>query len=281
MISTHNVWSAARLRLELGSLEATPRRTLCCMNRLHRGRLVFHLACLLAAAICCGGLLHAQDEDGGMSHDSRGNEYLESLMLSAEWTRPLLTGGTFTTLNARPIRRDSAGRIYQERWLMEPKNANMKSTMTTIQIEDPVAGVFYQCLVRPRVCELRDLGSPSLRTVDPSQAKSGKLANGRGFRTHEDKGLDTVAGMPVHAYRDTTLVNAGTLGNDSPMTYVRDVKYSPQLGFNLTSVLQAPAIGEQHFTVTEITTSEPEARFFQPPEGYRIVDRRSSGAQQR
>ena len=113
----------------------------------------------------------------------------------------------------------------------------------------------------------------------PAMTTSGPLRGGRGYRTHEDKGLDTVAGLPVHAYRDTTVMNAGVLGNDSPMTYVRDVRYSPELGFNLTSVLQNPAVGEQRFRVTEITTSEPEPHFFQPPEGYRIIDKRTKDAE--
>ncbi len=91
---------------------------------------------------------------------------------------------------------------------------------------------------------------------------------------------DTVAGLPVHAYRDTIVMNAGTADNDSPVTYVRDVRYSPDLGFNLQSVLQSPTVGEQRFHVTEITTTEPEPRFFQPPEGYRVVDMREQDAQQ-
>ena len=251
-------------------------------------RPLLRLACVLAAAFCLGTALHAQDEDGGVSYDSRGNVLLESiyvpelpnapfsLVLSAEWTRPLMTGGSFTIVNARPIRRDSQGRIYQERWLMTPKNTNIKSTISVIQIEDPVAGLFYECRPRERFCEVHGLGPRSLRTIDPARLKSGKLADSRGFRTHEDHGLDTVAGLTAHAYRDTIVVNAGTLGNDTAMTYVREVRYSPELGFNLASVLQAPAVGEQRFTVTEITTSEPEAHYFQPPEGYRMIDKRSS-----
>ena len=246
------------------------------------------VSCLLMAILCCGGVLRAQDGDGGVSHDSRGNILLESiyvpelpnapfsLVLSAEWTRPLMTGGTFTIVNTRPIRRDSAGRIYQERWLMVPKNTNVKPTLSVIQIEDPVVGVFYQCNPRQKFCELSDLGPRSVRSLDPSHMKSGKLRSGRGYLTHEDKGLDTVAGMPVHAYRDTTVINAGALGNDSPMTYIRDVRYSSELGFNLASLLQAPDVGEQRFAVTEITNTEPEAHFFKPPEGYRIVDKRQT-----
>ena len=42
-----------------------------------------------------------------------------------------------------------------------------------------------------------------------------------------------------------------------------------ELGFNLSSLLEAPQIGRQAFTVTEITTSEPDLSFFQPPQGYK------------
>lgn len=241
------------------------------------------------ALLCCA-TVYAQD-DGGVSYDARGNQLLESiyvptlanapfsLVLAAEWTRPLLTGGTFTITNQRPIKRDTAGRIYQERRLMEPKGSGRTSPLSWIQLEDPVAGVYYECNPHRKVCEEHALPPEPAPRVTPSQTTSGPLRNGRGYRTHEDKGTDTVAGLPVHAYRDTTVMNAGTMGNDSPMTYVRDVRYSNELGFNLASVLQSPGVGEQRFRVTEITTSEPEPRFFQPPEGYRIVDQRESDAQ--
>ena len=229
--------------------------------------------------------LHAQDDsDGGVSHDRRGNVLLESvyvphiagapfsLLLSAEWTRPMMTGGSFTIVNQRPIRRDSAGRLYQERWLMVPKGSNVRSTMSFIQITDPVKGLYYECSPRTHVCEVHHWNAPSMRVYDPAGLKSGKLSNGKGVQTHEDRGLDNVGGVPVHAYRDTTVLNTGTLGNDSPMTYTREVRFSPDLGFNLTSVLQSPLVGEQRFAALEITRSEPEAHWFQPPEGYRLVD---------
>ena len=254
---------------------------------------VLRVAALLSVAVAGSISLHAQDDsDGGVSHDRRGNILLESvyvpdipnapfsLMLSAEWTRPMMTGGSFTIVNSRPIRRDSVGRIYQERWLMVPKGSNVKPTMSFIQISDPVGHFYYECSPRTRVCEQHLWTTPSLRINDPAVATSGKLSNGKGFRTHEDKGLDTVAGVPVHAYRDTTVLNTGTLGNDSPMQYTRNVRFSRELGFNLTSVLQSPLVGEQRFTVTEITTSEPEPRWFQPPEGYRVADMRKADAEQ-
>jgi hypothetical protein len=78
--------------------------------------------------------------------------------------------------------------------------------------------------------------------------------------------------MPAHSYRDTTTLNAGVLGNDAPMATIREFSYSSELGFNLASSLDAPQVGHQIFTVTELNTSEPDAKYFEPPAGYRIVD---------
>jgi hypothetical protein len=66
---------------------------------------------------------------------------------------------------------------------------------------------------------------------------------------------------------------------------VRQYRFCAELGFNLSSVVEAPQIGRQIFTVTEITTTEitttePDPSFFQPPQGYKVVDhRKGSGVQ--
>ena len=90
-------------------------------------------------------------EDGGVS------EMMESIVVSAkpqapftllletEWVRALADGGTITLVNKRRIARDSEGRIYQERWFLVPKNGNIESEMTTIQVSDPRAHTLYNC----------------------------------------------------------------------------------------------------------------------------------------
>jgi hypothetical protein len=44
--------------------------------------------------------------------------------LVTEWTRPMADGGNYTLTNRRRIARDSAGRIYEERWLLVPKGSD-------------------------------------------------------------------------------------------------------------------------------------------------------------
>lgn len=69
----------------------------------------------------------AQPQPVGV-HDGGTRQVLESifvppmdkapfqLTLATEWTRPLGRDGSYTLANRRRIMRDSAGRIYQERW---------------------------------------------------------------------------------------------------------------------------------------------------------------------
>jgi len=225
-------------------------------------------------------------DEGGVSFDGGGHEILESifvpyianapfsLTLAAEWVRPLPNGGTFTTVNSRPIKRDSVGRIYQERWLMTPKGSNVRSRMSWIQISDPVAKTLYQCNAFTKVCDLVKLGDNVNLRFDPTRFKSAPLKDGKGQRVHEDLGPTFFAGVPVHEYRDTLTLEPGAMGNDMPMTTTRHFRFSKELGFNLSSELEAPQIGKQIFTVTEISTVEPDASWFKPPQGYTVVDRR-------
>jgi len=227
-------------------------------------------------------------DDGGVGFDGGGQEVLESifvpyiahapfsLTLAAEWSRPLSNGGTFTVINSRPIKRDGAGRIYQERWLMSPKGSNIPSRMSWIQIADPVAHTLYQCNARQKVCELVTLGDSVTARFDPARFKTAPLKDDKGTRTHEDLGAQFFVGLPVHEYRDTMTLKTGVLGNDMPMSTVRQYRFCAELGFNLSSLLEAPQIGRQTFTVTEITTSEPDPSFFQPPQGYKVLDHRKS-----
>ena len=212
---------------------------------LYKRLFVFAVA---VALMTCEHVVCAQTPDeGGVTFDGGGQEVLQSifvpfmanapfsLTVTAEWSRPFANGGTFTTDNSRPIKRDSAGRIYQERWLMSPKGSNIPSRMSWIQIADPVAHTFYECEPRQKVCELRALRDSVTARFDPARLKSGTLKDAKGddkgTRTHEDLGEGSFAGMRVHEYRDTTTLNAGVMGNDLPMSTVRQYRFCAELGF--------------------------------------------------
>jgi hypothetical protein len=198
-----------------------------------------------------------------------------NLMLAAEWSHPLATGGTFTLANERRIARDSKGRIYQERWLLVPKGGDIKSEMNVFQLTDPERHTWYNCWTRKKVCDLFKYSDTTQATYQPRIGRSGPLPDGRGFTQADDLGEGSLAGLETHGYRETVTFNPGTMGNDQPMIATREFWFSPQLAINLSSIVDNPQTGKQVFTVKDLSTSEPDPSLFAVPADYRVVDRRN------
>jgi hypothetical protein len=191
-----------------------------------------------------------------------------------EWARPLAGGGTETVVNERKVARDRDGRLYEERWLLVPKNGNIKSEMNVIQIYDPNQHTGYDCFLMGRrhgKCELKDyFPSPHADSV----VKTGPLPRNTGYRTHEDLGIREIEGIETVGARDTTVVNPGVMGNDQPLTFMREYWHSQKLGINLISIVGDPRIGRQTFTLTEVTVTEVDPQYYQVPDGFVIEDQR-------
>lgn len=249
----------------------------------------FRVAALLASTsllACNYNLLGQNATEVYRTSDGGTREVLESifippianapfsLTLETEWSRPLNGGGSYTLVNRRHIMRDSAGRIYQERWILVPKDGKIKSTMNWIQIADPEKHVYYNCGVENKVCSPRPYGDSTTKTYQPQIGTTGPLPDDAGTQKHEDLGNGNTAGVMTVGYRDTRTINPGVFGNDQPMITTREFWYAPKLGFNMLSTLDSPQTGKQVFTVTEITTDEPDPQFFSIPDGYTVVDTR-------
>jgi hypothetical protein len=197
-----------------------------------------------------------------------------SLTLETEWARPMGGGGTYTLANKRRIMRDSTGRIYQERWMLVPKNGKMESVMDFIQISDPANHTLYNCQIDIKRCFLIPYTGSVTTTYQPAIHPSAALADNAGYQQHEDLGHNNVSGIDAVGYREVTTLNPGVYGNDQPMITTREFWYSPQLGINLLSKLDSPQSGKQTFTARELSTTEPEAHFFALPEGFTVQDQR-------
>lgn len=219
-------------------------------------------------------------EDGGMS------SILQSIVipstpdapfyatLDTEWARPLAGGGSFTYENERHVARDSKGRIYEERWYLVPKNGKYKSTMYFIQVVDPTAHDAYWCRVRTKTCDIRPYYPIPNVEFGTAANENGVVRGGQGFATKEDLGKQTIAGIDTIGIRETTTINPWVAGNDRPMNIVHEYWHSAALNINLLSTVADPRLGTESFTITAISTSEPEAQLFQPPAGYKIIDTR-------
>ena len=222
----------------------------------------------------------AQPQDGGT------REVLESIaipslpnapftaMLDTEWTRPMADGGNYTLTNRRRIARDSAGRIYEERWLLVPKGGDIKSSMNFIQIADPINHTLYTCSIFHRSCDLSTHHPPASAAFEDDPPQRPGLSRD-GSYTIESLGTKSLLSIDTVGTRRTTTIPQGTVGNDRPIQIVLEFWHSPRLGFNLESLRSDPRLGTQKFTITELDPVDPDPLLFAVPEGYQVVDQQA------
>ena len=151
-----------------------------------------------------------QTQDGGT------REVLESIAippladapfsgtLVTEWTRPMADGGSYTLTNRRRIARDSAGRIYEERWLLVPKGSDIKSSMNFIQIADPVNRTLYTCSIFHKRCDLSTYRPPASAAFEDEPPPPGRSKDGA--HTVENLGAKNLFGLDTIGTRQTTTI---------------------------------------------------------------------------
>jgi len=200
-----------------------------------------------------------------------------TVTLHTEWVRGSSDTGKVSVVNQRRIARDSSGRIFQERWYLVPKDGEMKSHMTAIQISDLENHTLYTCMMDGRhVCDLRDYFPPANAALKPEPPFIGPMPDYSGFMNRENLGTRAIAGVATAGVRETITYNPGVFGNDQKVTVSREYWYSSQFGFNLLSMRSDPRFGSQTFTVTSLDPSEPDPQLFELPQGFKVVDHRSS-----
>ncbi len=228
------------------------------------------------------------------THDGGVSEVLQSIVvppkagapftltLETEWVKQLYDGGTTTLVNKRRIARDAAGRIYQERWALVPKNDDrVQSVLSLIQISDPQAHTRHDCfmLENKNTCELLTYERSTTTVYKPVSLTTGRLSD-QESAIHDDLGKRLINGVETEGTHDTLIYNPGAMGNDRKMTVENEFWWSEQLGLNLLSIKIDPRIGKQTFTVTEIVQGDPDPALFQLPAGFKVIDHRQTGPAQ-
>jgi len=223
------------------------------------------------------------------AHDGGVRETLESIVippipnapffatLDTESVKYSADGASMTFINQRHVARNTRGQIYEERWLLVPKGTNIKSSMNWIQLADPKERTLYNCSPQKHVCDLlvydpaEDLAAASTQSPKPHSVQTEK-----GSQTLEILGTQTLVGVETRGVRETSVTNAGVMGNDVPLTSTSEYWHSDKFGINLLSMRSSPFFGKETFTISEFTPGEPDQHYFQLPTGYQINDQRKS-----
>jgi hypothetical protein len=215
--------------------------------------------------------------DGG-THESFESIFIPSMpnapftaTVNTEWIRQSPDGGNITLVNHRSIARDGKGRTFQERAWFVPNDGKHESTAYQIEISDPGAHERYVCRTAERVCRLQQFFTSNFVASSAAADSQGKP----GAPGIESLGTQNVSGLETIGSRETTLVETQTIGNDAPILERKEFWYSPQLGVNLITKRQdARFATQQNFEVTNVALGEPDAKLFEPPTDYKILDMR-------
>ncbi len=184
-----------------------------------------------------------------------------------EVSQTLEDGSTITLYNQRAVMRDGAGRIFQERRTLVPKNGTKQPEPWRIEISDPASHQKYFCELQQRVCELSGYFVPTAPALPPA----GNLPAGRGAMRRESLGSSLLSGVEAVGSRETTVLNPGAVGNDRPLSLTHEFWYSPRLGINLVEKRSDPRHGTVTITVNNISLSEPDAGYFGVPTGFTVM----------
>jgi hypothetical protein len=237
-------------------------------------------------AVFCSFLSAQEAEVAGHAPDGDSFEIINNItippvqhapfssVVTAEWTKTLEDGSKVTRQNHRVVVRDGSGRIYQERRTLVPKNGQAEPQLVRIEISDPAQHIKYFCHAENHVCMLREYTGPPADVVEPV----GSTGEGKMVLTREELGKSNVSGVDVTGTRETRVIGAGVIGNDQPISITKEFWYSPQLGLNMLVKRNDPRVGMQTFTVTEVSLSEPDPKYFQVPAQFKVVDMRSPGS---
>lgn len=203
-----------------------------------------------------------------------------SAVAVSETTQTLADGNHISRKTQSNVFRDSQGRIRREMTLSGfGPMASSQQPKSFVVINDPVAQTTY--MLHPDQKTAEKMGRPFARMRGQVQGAMSEKMNARqqqeianGTLKKEDLGTQTVAGVTAQGTRFTKTIPAGQMGNEKPITIVRESWYSNDLQTTVMSKRSDPWSGETTYTLTNIQRTEPAASLFAVPSDYTVTQGR-------
>lgn len=209
--------------------------------------------------------------------------------VSTEFIQVLGDGNRIVRKTAARLYRDSEGRTRREE--SSDGGANDRGSVV---LTDPAAGVSFildpnartaiktpgwfargEAAVSANVAIAQRLESKAERggAVATFTLAEGGLFNAyvnQGTTNTEDLGEQAIEGVNARGTRTTTVIAAGAIGNEQPITIVSEQWFSPDLELLVLTRHHDPRVGETTYRVTNISRDEPDRALFQPPADFHI-----------
>jgi hypothetical protein len=88
----------------------------------------------------------------------------------------------------------------------------------------------------------------------------------------EQLGKQFIEGVEAEGTRSTSVIPAGQIGNEQPITIVSERWFAPELKALMMSRQTDPRFGETTYRLTNVLRSEPAADLFEVPPDFRVID---------
>jgi hypothetical protein len=201
-----------------------------------------------------------------------------SAVAVSETTQTLADGNHITRKTQTNVFRDSQGRIRKEIMLtgFGPLTTS-EQPKTFVVVNDPVAGTTF--VLHPDQKTAEKMGKPFGEMKGAARrAMKDKMEFRQEEKTgvnlkREDLGTQTIAGVTAQGTRVTKTIPAGQIGNEKPITIVREVWYSNDLQTVVMSKRSDPWSGETIYSLTNIQRAEPDATLFAVPSDYSVTQK--------
>jgi hypothetical protein len=189
-------------------------------------------------------------------------------VLLEQFEQTLDDGTRIARENHEVVMRDGKGRIYRARTIQRPGNSESEP-LRSVTITDTVAHLQYFCSPFRKVCTQMGYRPPPtmLRPRIPDSHKRSDIKV-------EELGTSNISGVEVEGKLVTRVIPEGTVGNDRPLTTTEELWHSNELDVDMQVKRTDPRMGTRTTTMTEVNVGEPDAKYFQIPEGYRVEERK-------
>jgi hypothetical protein len=194
-------------------------------------------------------------------------------------------GTNVTRSNTQVEYRDADGRERMENEIPDGHG----STIKRIVIRDPVAGVTYNLNSATKTAFSISAGFQPAEAWEPvaggrggvaATSKAGDEAAGaKRDANHivEDLGFANINGVSARGTRSTTIVAAGSIGNDREFRSVEERWFSPELNMMVKTTSTDPRFGTTTRELTNINRANPDPSLFKPPADYTVTTRGGRG----
>jgi hypothetical protein len=192
-----------------------------------------------------------------------------------------LTDGTTITRETTEVKAlDSQGR----RMTATTMTSGDRAPATHVMVYDPVARAQTIWRAPGKIAHVFKMSTPGAeRTCARDMRDDVSVVSGpKSKMTSENLGTESIQGVEARGRRYTTTIPAGAMGNDAPLVSTSEMWTALAGGLNgllVRDIRDDPRSGKTTRELTSLSQSEPDPATFQPPEGYEIVTKESSGCQ--